>query len=55
MIFELVEVERRTQLPGRKRHPDRLAFPGALFVLCARTAWDRLPQELGFGSGEFSG
>ncbi|MFE7317952.1 IS5 family transposase [Streptomyces sp. NPDC057555] len=47
----LPKVERRTRHPGRKRHPDRLAFQGILFVLHAGIAWEHLPQELGFGSG----
>lgn len=46
----LPEVERRARLPG-KRHPDRLAFQGILFVLHTGIAWEHLPQELGFGSG----
>lgn len=44
-------VERRTTHPGRKRHPNRLAFQGILFVLHTGIAWEHLPQEIGFGSG----
>lgn len=45
------KIERRAQHPGRKRHPDRLVFQGILFVLHTGDAWERLSQELGFGSG----
>ncbi|MBQ0985856.1 transposase [Streptomyces sp. F63] len=34
----------------KERHPDRLVFPGVLFVLHTGIARD-LPQELGFGPG----
>ncbi|GHA78831.1 hypothetical protein GCM10010330_35740 [Streptomyces tendae] len=52
MIEPLVpKIERRAQHPGRKRHPDRLVFQGILFVLHTGDAWERLSQELGFGSG----
>jgi transposase len=43
--------ERRFRNPGRKRLPDRDALCGILFVLSTGTAWMRLPQELGYGSG----
>ncbi len=36
---------------GRPRVPDRAALGGILFVLHTGCAWDRLPPELGCGSG----
>ncbi len=36
---------------GRPRIPDRAALGGILFVLHTGCAWDRLPAELGCGSG----
>lgn len=36
---------------GRPRRSDRLALCGILFVLFTSTAWAKLPEELGCGSG----
>ena len=37
--------------PDRGRLDDRKVLNGILFVLTTGIAWQRLPQELGFGSG----
>jgi hypothetical protein len=42
---------RRYRDPGRKRIDDRTVLSGILFVLTTGIAWQRLPRELGFGSG----
>jgi transposase len=42
---------RRYRHPGRKRLDDRKVLAGILFVLTTGIAWQRLPQELGYGSG----
>jgi transposase len=42
---------RRFHHPGRKRLDDRRTLAGILFVLRTGIAWQRLPQELGYGSG----
>lgn len=42
---------RRYRHPGRRRLDDRKVFSGILFVLSTGIAWQRLPQELGYGSG----
>ena len=42
---------RRYRNPGRKRLDDRKALCGVLFVLHTGLPWERLPQELGYGSG----
>ncbi len=42
---------RRYRYPGRRRLDDRKVLNGILFVLTTGIAWQRLPQELGFGSG----
>jgi transposase len=42
---------RRYRHPGRRRIDDRKALNGILFVLTTGIAWQRLPRELGFGSG----
>jgi transposase len=42
---------RRHRYPGRRRREDRLCLQGILFVLITGTAWEHLPQELGYGSG----
>jgi len=36
---------------GRPKLDDRQALNGILYVLRTGTAWERLPQKLGFGSG----
>ncbi|MEV5426879.1 IS5 family transposase [Streptomyces althioticus] len=40
------------QSPGPKPVPDRLCLQGLLFVLYTGIAWQQLPMELGFGSGQ---
>jgi transposase len=42
---------RRYRHPGRRRVDDRRAFCGILFVLTTGIAWQRLPADLGYGSG----
>ena len=42
---------RRYRHPARKRLNDRKVLSGILFVLTTGIAWQRLPQELGYGSG----
>jgi len=52
-------VARRHRWPGRKRLEDRACLngilfvlsTGILFVLSTGIRWDRLPQQLGYGSG----
>jgi transposase len=52
MIAPLLPRERRRyRYPGRRRLDDRKVLNGILFVLTTGIAWQRLPQELGFGSG----
>ncbi len=36
---------------GRPRRDDRAALEGILFVLATGIPWQRLPRELGYGSG----
>lgn len=36
---------------GRPRLSDRAALNGIVFVLCTGIGWERLPRELGWGSG----
>lgn len=55
-LWEVVEplipkVQRRRRYPGRKRIPDRRVLTGILFVLMTGIPWERLPQEMGCGSG----
>ncbi|MFD7985470.1 transposase [Kitasatospora indigofera] len=38
--------------PGPKPVPDRLCLQGILFVLYTGIPWQKLPLELGFGSGQ---
>jgi transposase len=47
----LPRVQRRSRHPGRRRIDDRRGLNGIMFVLSTGIAWQRLPQELGFGSG----
>ena len=42
---------RRYRHPGRRRLDDRNVLAGILFVLATGIARQRLPQELGYGSG----
>jgi transposase len=48
-------VERRSRYPGRRRLDDRACLNGILngilFVLVTGMRWDRLPPQLGYGSG----
>ena len=55
-LWELIQplLPRRTRPyrhPGRRRLDDRCVLNGILFVLTTGIAWQRLPGELGFGSG----
>ena len=52
LIEPLLPVRRRrSRHPGRKRLDDRRTLAGILFVLRTGIAWQRLSQELGYGSG----
>jgi len=42
---------RRYRYPGRKRLDDRKVLTGIVFVLQTGIPWERLPQEMGCGSG----
>jgi transposase len=42
---------RRFRYPGRRPLDDRCVLSGILFVLCTGVGWERLPKELGCGSG----
>jgi transposase len=42
---------RRYRYHGRRRLDDRKVLSGIVFVLTTGIAWQRLPQELGYGSG----
>ena len=44
-------VQRRSRYPGRRRLDDRACLNGILFVLVTGMRWDRLPPQLGYGSG----
>ena len=44
-------VQRRQRWPGRRRMDDRACLNGILFVLVTGIGWERLPQQLGYGSG----
>jgi len=44
-------VQRRRRWPGRKRMDDRACLNGIVFVLATGIGWERLPQQLGYGSG----
>jgi transposase len=44
-------VQRRHRWPGRKRMDDRACLNGIVFVLATGIGWERLPQQLGYGSG----
>ena len=43
--------QRRRRWPGRKRIDDQACLNGILFVLATGIGWERLPQQLGYGSG----
>ncbi|MFC9856309.1 MULTISPECIES: IS5 family transposase [unclassified Streptomyces] len=53
-LWALIEplLPRRRNSPGVKAGSDRLCLQGILFVLCNDIAWQLLPLELGFGSGQ---
>jgi transposase len=42
---------RRAMYPGRKPIDDRRCLTGILFVLVTGIGWERLPAEMGCGSG----
>ncbi len=42
---------RRHRHPGRRPLDDRAVLNGILFVLRSGIGWERLPKELGWGSG----
>src|SRR5438105_168780 len=42
---------RRFRYPGRRPLDDRRVLSGVLLVLATGVGWERLPKELGFGSG----
>jgi putative transposase of IS4/5 family DUF4096 len=44
-------VQRRRRWPGRRRMDNRACLNGILFVLITGIGWERLPQQLGYGSG----
>jgi transposase len=44
-------VQRRYRWPGRKRMHDRACLNGIVFVLATGIGGERLPQQLGYGSG----
>jgi transposase len=52
IIQPLLPIPRRRKThPGRKRLDDRRVLTGILFVLESGIPWERLPQEMGCGSG----
>jgi transposase len=55
VAFTGVRYRKRYRYPGRRRLDDRQVLNGILFVLTTGIAWQRLPQELGYGSGMTSG
>ncbi|NGM24188.1 transposase, partial [Roseomonas stagni] len=50
-VEPLLPPERPKPMAGRPRLPDRAALTGILFVLVTGTPWERLPVEMGCGSG----
>jgi len=50
-VEPLLPRERPKPQGGRPRLPDRAALTGIMFVLTTGTAWERLPVEMGCGSG----
>ena len=50
-VEPLLPMERPKPKGGRPRQPDRAALTGILFVLITGTPWERLPVEMGCGSG----
>ena len=51
VVAPLLPPERPKPQGGRPRLPDRAALTGIVFVLTTGTAWERLPVEMGCGSG----
>lgn len=51
VIAPLLPPPKPTPQGGRLRLEDRAALNGILFVLVTGIGWERLPHELGFGSG----
>ena len=52
ILEPLVPVKpRRARYPGRKRLDNRAVLTGILFVLRTGISWERLPAEMGCGSG----
>ena len=52
LVEPLIPVRpRRHRHPGRRPLDDRAVLNGILFVLRSGIGWERLPKELGFGSG----
>ena len=50
-VAPLLPPERPKPQGGRPRVSDRAALTGIVFVLTTGTAWERLPVEMGCGSG----
>jgi transposase len=50
-VAPLLPPERPKPQGGRPRLSDRAALTGIVFVLTTGTAWERLPVEMGCGSG----
>jgi transposase len=50
-VAPLLPPERPKPKGGRPRLSDRAALTGIVFVLTTGTAWERLPVEMGCGSG----
>ena len=51
-LIEPLLPPRPERSPGPKPVPDRLFLQGILYVLHQNIAWQLLPLELGFGSGQ---
>jgi transposase len=50
-VAPLLPLERPQPQGGRPRLSDRAALTGIVFVLTTGTGWERLPVEMGCGSG----
>jgi transposase len=50
-VAPLIPSRARANPAGRKRIDDRMTLNGILFVLATGIAWERLPRDLGYGSG----
>ena len=51
VVAPLLPPEKPQPKGGRPRVPDRAALTGIVFVLKTGLPWERLPQEMGCGSG----